>query len=106
MLDRRTVSKLRIVMTRSKIIGSITALVAGALLMSSVARAQLVGVVTAVSKSTITVSGAVYDIAAGTRLVDVTEHPITLPELRPGVTVELEFDAEGELAVIRAAVVR
>ena len=94
-------------MTQSwKIIGSITALVAGALLAGGVAWAQLAGVVTAVSKRTVTVSGAVYDLHDGTRLVDMTEHPITLPELRPGVNVELEFDEAGALALIRAAVVR
>ena len=32
--------------------------------------------------------------------------PITLPEIHPGVPVELDFDDEGRLSVIRAAVVR
>jgi hypothetical protein len=84
----------------------ITAGVAGALLAASVAWAGLYGVVTAVSKSTVTVSGADYDIADSTALEDLTGHPIKRSELRPGVNVELEFDEEGRLALIRAAVVR
>jgi hypothetical protein len=83
-----------------------TALVAGALLTGSVAWAGLAGVVTAVSKSSVTVSGAVYDIEDSTVIEDLTGHPITFPELKPGVNVELEFDEEGRLATIRAAVVR
>ena len=93
-------------MTHSKIVGRITALLVGTVLASSVAWAGLVGVITAVSKNTLTVSGAVYDIAHGTRFEDLTGHPITLPELRPGVNVELEFDEAGALALVRAAVVR
>lgn len=93
-------------MTQSKVYARIAALVAGAVLAGSVAWAGLYGVVTAVSKSTVTVSGAVYDLEDGTRLEDLTGHPITLPELRPGVNVELEFDEAGALALIRAAVVR
>ena len=93
-------------MTHSKIVGRITALVVGAVLASSVAWAGLFGVITAVSKTTVTVSGAVYDIEQGTRVEDLTGHPITLPELRPGVNVELEFDEAGALALVRAAVVR
>jgi hypothetical protein len=84
----------------------LAATVAGALLTGSVAWAGLYGVVTAVSKSTVTVSGAVYDIEDSTVLEDLTGHPITFPELKPGVNVELEFDEAGALAVIRAAVVR
>jgi hypothetical protein len=92
--------------TLSMIVGRITMLVVAAVLASSVAWAGIVGVVTAVSKSTVTVSGAVYDLDENTSLEDMTGHPITLPELRPGVTVELEFDEAGHLATIRAAVVR
>ena len=91
---------------QSRMAARITALVAGTMLAASVACAGLYGVVTSVSKSTVTVSGAVYDIEDGTAIQDLTGHPITLPELRPGVNVELEFDGEGKLALIRAAVVR
>ncbi|MEO6029510.1 MAG: DUF5666 domain-containing protein [Candidatus Binatia bacterium] len=96
-------------MTQSKtstIVGRITTLAMAVLLASSVAWAGLVGVVTAVSKSSVTVSGATYDIGENTEIQDMAGHPITLPELRPGVNVELEFDEEGGLATIKAAVVR
>ena len=84
----------------------VAALVAGIVLLSGVAQATLAGVVTAVTKRNITVSGAVYPLEAGVEVQDMTGHPITLPELRPGVAVELEFDDEGRLSLIRAAVVR
>ena len=96
-------------MTQSKtstIVGRITTLVVTAMLASSVAWAGLVGVVTAVSKTSVTVSGATYDIGENTELQDMAGQPITLPELRPGVNVELDFDEEGGLATIKAAVVR
>ena len=71
-----------------------------------VATAGVVGVVTEVTKQTLIVSGARYEIEEGTSLVDQNERPIALPELRPGVPVELEFDEEGNLGVVRATVVR
>ncbi len=88
------------------IVGRITTLVVTAMLASNLAWAGLAGVVTAVSKSSVTVSGATYDIGEGTEIQDMAGQPITLPELRPGVNVELEFDEEGGLATIKAAVVR
>jgi hypothetical protein len=106
MLDRRTVSMTRTFMRISQSLSKLAALVAGIVLLSGVAHATLAGVVTHVSKRDITVSGAVYPLAAGVEVQDMTGHPITLPELRPGVAVELEFDEEGGLSVIRAAVVR
>lgn len=90
-------------MTRSK---TLAALVVAAVLASGVAWAGLFGVVTAVSKTSVTVSGAPYDIDDNTEIQDLGGHPITLPELRPGVNVELEFDEEGRLVTIKAAVVR
>jgi uncharacterized protein DUF5666 len=106
MLDRRAVSMTRIPMTRSKIGGRLAAFVMAALLAGGVAWAGLVGVITDVSKRSITVSGAVYDIDQNTSIEDMSGQKITLPELRPGVSVELEFDDEGHLTTIRAAVVR
>ncbi len=82
MTQSKTVS--RIV---SMIVGKITTFVVAAVLVSSVAWAGLVGVVTAVSKSTVTVSGVTYDIGESTEIQDMAGHPITLPELRPGVNV-------------------
>ena len=87
-------------------LSKLVALVAGIALLSSVAHATLAGVITEVTKRNITVSGAVYPLESGVEVQDMTGHPITLPELRPGVAVELEFDDEGRLSVIRAAVVR
>ena len=92
-------------MRQSNIVARVAALVAAAVLASGVAWAGVVGVVSAVSKTTVTVSGAVYDVD-GVAVEDMTGHPITWPEVRPGVTVELEFDEAGQLVTIRAAVVR
>ena len=79
---------------------------AAVLLVGTLAWAGLAGVVTAVSKHDVTVSGAVYEIQKDTRIEDLSGQQITLPELRPGTAVELEFDEEGNLVTIRAAVVR
>ena len=84
----------------------LAALAAGIVLSANVACATLAGVITEVTKHDITVSGAVYRLEAGIEVQDMTGHPITFPELRPGVAVELEFDDEGRLSLIRAAVVR
>ncbi len=75
-------------------------------LAAGVAAATLAGVVTELGKGKITVSGASYELTDGLEVVDMANHPITLPEVRPGVSVELEFDDEGRLSLIRAAVVR
>ena len=95
-------------MRQSQIVGSIVTLVVTAVFATSIAWAGLVGVVTAVSKAkrSITVSGASYDVDENTDVVDLSGQPITWPELRPGVNVELDFDDTGRLATIRAAVVR
>lgn len=87
---------------RNLIVGA----VAGGLLLGSVASAAVVGVVTAVSKRDVTVSGAVYPVDEDVALEDMTGQGITWPELRPGVPVELDFDEEGRLVTIRANVVR
>ncbi|MEB2283459.1 MAG: hypothetical protein B6D46_06800 [Polyangiaceae bacterium UTPRO1] len=84
----------------------IAAAVAGGLLLAAAASAAVVGVVTAVSKRDLTVSGAVYPIDDGVALEDMTGQRITWPEIRPGVSVELDFDEEGRLVTIRANVVR
>jgi hypothetical protein len=85
---------------------STLAALVGLVLSIDVACATVAGVVTQVTKRDITVSGAVYKVGDGIEVQDMTGHPITWPELRPGVAVELEFDDEGNLALIRAAVVR
>ena len=87
-------------------IGRLAAIVAGLVLVGSVAGAQVAGIVTAVTPRSVTVSGVAYELATTTTIEDLTHQPITLPELRPGTSVELEFDEDGNLAVIRAAVVR
>jgi hypothetical protein len=106
MLDRRTVSMTRMLMTISKPFRALAATIAAALLLSGIASAAVAGVVTAVTKRDITVSGATYALADGVEVEDMTGRPISLPEVRPGVSVELEFDDAGRLTVIRAAVVR
>ncbi len=93
-------------MTMGRFISRCAAGVAGLALLAGVASAQVAGVVTAVSKRDITVSGAVYPLDDGVAFEDMAAHPISLPEIRPGVPVELEFDDEGHLTLIRAAVVR
>lgn len=90
----------------SRIGTTIVAVVAGMLLVGGVARAGVAGVVTAVTQREITVSGAVYALDQDTSIEDLAGHPISLPELRPGVPVELDFDEAGKLATVRAAVVR
>lgn len=84
----------------------IVAAVAGGLLLGSVASAGVVGVVTAISKRDVTVSGAVYPLGDDVALEDMTGQRITWPEIRPGVSVELDFDEGGRLVTIRANVVR
>jgi hypothetical protein len=93
-------------MTTSKLRTALGCCLVVALLLLSVAEAAVPGVVTAVSKHDVTVSGAVYPVDAGVALEDMSRHPITWPEIRPGITVELEFDDEGRLVLIRANVVR
>jgi hypothetical protein len=106
MLDRRAVSMTRTLMQIRLSSTTLAALVAGLVLSATVAWATVAGVVTEVTKRDITVSGAVYKIEDGIEVQDMTGHPITWPEIRPGVAVELDFDDEGNLSVIRAAVVR
>ncbi len=93
-------------MTISKPLGALAVAMAALVLLSGVASAALAGVVTAVTKRDITVSGATYVLEDGIEVQDMTGRPISLPELRPGVSVELEFDENGRLVLIRAAVVR
>ena len=93
-------------MKTSRIGRNLAAIVAASMLTGGIAWAGLAGVVTAVSRHDVTVSGAVYAIEKDTSIEDLSGHPITLPELRPGIAVELDFDDEGHLVTIRAAVVR
>ena len=90
----------------SKLHHAVVAVVAGVVLLAGVAAATVVGVVTALGKHDITVSGATYSIDDAVAIEDMAGHPITLPELRPGTNVELDFDESGVLTRIRAAVVR
>ena len=87
-------------------IGATVALLIGIALAPMPACANIAGVVTAVGHGLITVSGADYRLEDATEVVDPAGNPVTLPELRPGTPVELEFDEEGRLAVVRASVVR
>lgn len=82
------------------------ALLIGIALGSTSACAGVSGIVNKVAPDQITVSGASYKLEEGTAVEDMSGHPISWPELRPGTVVELEFDEEGRLAVVRAAVVR
>lgn len=93
-------------MHRSKTRVAIAAIAAAAVLTAGVTWAGMVGVVTAVTKRDFTVGDAVYAVHEDTSFRDMTEHPIAFSEIRPGVTVELEFDEEGRLTVVRANVVR
>ena len=87
-------------------IGASLALLIGVASTATVAEAGVSGTVTAIAAHEITVSGAVYPIAESTSVEDFAGHVISLPELRPGTPVELEFDEQGGLATIRATVVR
>lgn len=93
-------------MNTSRIGTKVAAIVAATLLVGGIAWAQIAGVVTEVTPRAITVSGARYPITENTVVEDLGHQPITWPEVRPGVSVELEFDEEGALATVRAAVVR
>lgn len=95
-----------IVMKRSRTGSIVTAVVAGLVCAAPVAWAQLAGVITHLSPRNVTVSGAVYALEKETRFEDMSRQTIAFAELRPGVQVELEFDAEGLLTLIRASVVR
>jgi len=90
---------------RDDLVGDVRPATAGVVLLAGVAAATLAGVVTAITKRDVTVAGAVYPLE-GVELQDMSGQPITLPEIRPGVAVELDFDDEGRLTTIRAAVVR
>jgi len=92
-------------MTRTRI-GATLALLIGIALAPTLACAGLSGVVTAVGHGLISVSGADYRLEDATEVVDAAGNPIWLPEIRPGTVVDLEFDEEGRLAVVRASVVR
>ena len=82
------------------------AAVAALVLTAGIARATVVGVVDAISKRDVTVTGVVYGLDDDVELQDMSGQAIKLPEIRPGVHVELDFDEDGKLTVIRAAVVR
>jgi hypothetical protein len=106
MFDRRSLPMTRTVMhasRSSKILAGVALLAA---LGGGVAAAGVSGTVTEITKNDVTVNGAVYGIAAGTSLEDQNGRPIALPEIRPGTPVDLEFDDDGDLGVIRATVVR
>lgn len=92
-------------MTMRRISTVVLASLAGVALLAGVAAATLSGVVTAITKRDVTVAGTVYSLE-DVELQDMSGQPITLPEIHPGVPVELDFDDEGRLSVIRAAVVR
>jgi hypothetical protein len=86
---------------------TVASVLAAVTLAVTTAWAALSGVVpAAVTTRAITVSNAVYELHESTSFQDMTGRPISFSEVRPGVTVELEFDEEGRLTVIRAAVVR
>jgi hypothetical protein len=103
MLQQRAVSVTTMKKTR---IGTTLALLIGIALAPTLACAGVSGTVSAVVGDRITVSGAVYTLEEDTSFEDVAGNPISLPEIRPGTPVDLEFDEEGRLAVIRATVVR
>ena len=92
-------------MTKRTRFGALAVLI-GIALTPMPACAGVGGVVTAVGRDAITVSGADYRLEEATEVVDAAGNPISLPELRPGTPVELEFDENGRLAVVRAYVVR
>jgi len=90
----------------SRIGSRLAAVVAGMMLVGSAAWANVAGIVTAVGPREITVSEVAYKIEDGTGIEDLASHKIFLSEIHPGTSVELEFDDEGHLVTIRAAVVR
>lgn len=75
-------------------------------LAATAAWAAVAGVVTAISPRAVTVSGAAYELHEDTSFQDMTGRPISFGELRPGIAVELEFDEDARLVVVRASVVR
>jgi uncharacterized protein DUF5666 len=108
MLERRAVSmtRTRTIMKTSRVGTKLAALIGALVLFGGVAWAQVSGPVTAISKTRISVAGGTWDITENTVVEDFGHQPITLPEVRVGIPVELEFDEDGGLATIRAAVVR
>ena len=68
--------------------------------------AELSGVVTAITERAITLGNAAYAIESTTSIEDRGGRTVGFIEIRPGTPVELEFDDEGKLAVIRATLVR
>lgn len=84
----------------------VAAMLAAMTLAATTAWAAVAGVVTTISPRAITVSDASYDLHDDTSFQDMTGRPISFGEVRPGIAVELEFDEEGRLVVVRASVVR
>ncbi len=93
-------------MHRSRTRAAAAAVAAAVILVAGAAWAAAVGVVTAITPRAITVAKVAYALHQDTSFRDMTGHPIAASEVRPGVQVELEFDEEGRLTVVRAAVVR
>jgi hypothetical protein len=79
----------------------------GAVLLATSAAAETVnGVVEAVDRTRVTVSGRSFQIEPASELTDLGGQRIDPAELRPGTAVELELDDAGRLDVLRAAVIR
>ena len=93
-------------MSRPKTRAAAAAIAAAVVLIAGVARAQMGGVVTAITTRNIIVSDTAYALSDDTSFQDMTGHPIAASEVRRGVVIELEFDGEGRLTVVRASVVR
>ena len=79
----------------------------GAVLLATSAAAETVnGVVEAVDRTRVTVSGRSFQIEPTSELTDLGGQRIDLAELHPGTAVEIDLDDAGRLDVLRAVVVR
>jgi hypothetical protein len=79
----------------------------GAVLLATSAAAETVsGVVEAIDRTRVTVSGRTFAIERTSEMTDLSGERIDLAEVRPGTAVEIDLDDAGHLGVLRAAVVR
>jgi hypothetical protein len=64
------------------------------------------GVLTAVDGATVTVDGSQFVVTDATVCEDQTGGRVALEELRPGTSVSIEIGDDGELALLKADLLR
>ena len=85
---------------------ALVALVAPMMPRVACALTTVTGTVTASDASSVTVSGQSYNVDSNTQVVDRGGQRVAMKEIVPGTAVELEIGDDGDLAVLRAALVR